>query len=304
MARGSHDTLVRRLAMMLVKLNQGESIEPAALADEFGVNLRTVQRDLNQRLGYLPIERVDGRYRMNPAFLGRLTLKDVERFAALSGVSRLFPALSTDFLRELFDARHEGSLLVKGHHYEDLRDMQAEFIQLQAAIRDRRCVQFAYAKGAAAKTLRVQPHKLLNAKGIWYLVAKHDDAERTYAFSKMSSIRILAERFEPDTSFLKRIEDEDGVWISDRPIDVRFSVDREAAPYFKRRALVPRQSIEDEGIDGSLIVSCQVGHEDQILSIIRYWIPHVRILSPASLQATLERGLVAYVGDGGKAAGA
>jgi hypothetical protein len=32
MTSGSHDTLVQRLAMMLVKLNQGESLDPRALA--------------------------------------------------------------------------------------------------------------------------------------------------------------------------------------------------------------------------------------------------------------------------------
>ena len=41
MASGSHDTLVQRLAMMLVKLNQGENLDPRALAQEFGVNVIT-----------------------------------------------------------------------------------------------------------------------------------------------------------------------------------------------------------------------------------------------------------------------
>ena len=41
MSDGSHDTLVYRLAQMLVKLNQGERLDPQALAEEFGVNLRT-----------------------------------------------------------------------------------------------------------------------------------------------------------------------------------------------------------------------------------------------------------------------
>ncbi len=54
MASDNHDTLVFRLAQILVKLNQGEKLDPQALADEFGVNLRTIQRDLNVRFGYRP----------------------------------------------------------------------------------------------------------------------------------------------------------------------------------------------------------------------------------------------------------
>ena len=62
-----------RLAQMLVKLNQGERLDPQALAEEFGVNLRTIQRDLNERFAYLPLEKIDGRYHLDPAFLGKLS---------------------------------------------------------------------------------------------------------------------------------------------------------------------------------------------------------------------------------------
>ena len=73
MSDRSHDTLVYRLAQMLVKLNQGEQLDPQALAEEFGVNLRTIQRDLNERFAYLPLEKTDGRYHLDPAFLGKLS---------------------------------------------------------------------------------------------------------------------------------------------------------------------------------------------------------------------------------------
>jgi len=70
MSDRTHDTLVYRLAQMLVKLNQGERLDPQALAEEFGVNLRTIQRDLNERFAYLLLEKTDGRYHLDPAFLG------------------------------------------------------------------------------------------------------------------------------------------------------------------------------------------------------------------------------------------
>ncbi len=38
-----HDKLVYRLSQVLTKLNRGESLDPQGLADEFGVNLRTIQ---------------------------------------------------------------------------------------------------------------------------------------------------------------------------------------------------------------------------------------------------------------------
>ena len=142
MTANTHDTLVRRLAMMLVKLNQGESLDPREMAVEFSVNLRTIQRDINERFGYLPLEKVEGKYRMAPAFLGQLNLKDVERFASLAGIGGLFPSLSTDFLREIFDSRIESALMVKGHHYENLAGRESTFRDIERAIVARCTVSF------------------------------------------------------------------------------------------------------------------------------------------------------------------
>lgn len=295
MPTGSHDTLVRRLAMLLVKLNQGESLEPRELADEFGVNLRTIQRDLNERFGYLPLEKHDGKYRMSSAFLGRLTLKDVERFAALAGISGLFPSLSTEFLRELFDNRVENALLVKGHHYEDLKGREAAFKLLEQAITARRCVRFDYRNEGVNKRVQAQPHKLLNDKGVWYLAAKHDGKLKTYAFSKVEDVQLTADAFEPDEALLQRVEAEDGVWISDSPIEVVLLVSKDVASYFKRRKLIANQIIEKQLADGDLLIAAKVGHANQILPIVRYWIPHLRIVSPASLQQQLEQDLAAYL---------
>jgi predicted DNA-binding transcriptional regulator YafY len=302
MSSTGHDTLVQRLAMMLVKLNQGEGLEPKRLAEEFGVNLRTIQRDLNERFGYLPLEKVDGVYRMSPAFLGRLSLKDVERFASLAGVAGLFPSLSMEFLRDIFDARMESALLVKGHHYEDLRGKEGAFKALEQAIVGRRRVRFSYEASSGtpgSKDYVVDPYKLVNLKGVWYLAARHDDKLKTFSFGRIDALVATDETFEPDAQMLERIRTEEGVWLSDRTVEVVITVDAQAAPYFKRRRLIANQVIVKELADGGLIVSARVGHANQVLPIVRYWMPHLRIVSPVEMQAELEEGVRGYLGNGG-----
>lgn len=88
-----HDTFGYRLIRILKKLNQGDKLDPKALAEEFNVNLRAIQRDLN------------------------------ERFARLDGVIGLFSSGTDNFLSELFDARVQTALLLKGPHYEDLNHL-------------------------------------------------------------------------------------------------------------------------------------------------------------------------------------
>ena len=296
MSDRSHDTLVYRLAQMLVKLNQGEKLDPQALADEFGVNLRTIQRDLNERFAYLPLEKTDGRYGLDPAFLGKLSTKDVERFASLAGVRGLFPSLSDEFLRDIFDTRIQSTLLVKGHHYEDLAGKEALFRQLEQAIVARRHVAFEYRKEEGPKTYgSVAPFKLVNHKGIWYLAGRDGEKLKTFSFAKIERVRMLETQFAADPTVEQTLRDEDGIWLGEEKREIVLKVSAEVAGYFKRRKLIANQVIEKELEDGGLIVSAKVGHVNQVLPIVRYWIPHLRIISPEGLQGELEAELRRYV---------
>jgi hypothetical protein len=78
--------------------------------------------------------------------------------------------------------------------------------------------------------------------------------------------------------------------------------DAQAAPDFKRRRLIANQVIVKGLDDGGLIVSARVGHANQLLPIVRYWIPHLRIVSPVEMQAELDEGVRRYLNKGGAAA--
>ena len=296
MTATGHDTLVNRLAMMLMKLNQGDSLEPKQLAQEFGVNLRTIQRDLNVRFGYLPLQKADGRYRLEPAFLGKLSTKDIERFASLAGVRGLFPSFSDEFLRDIFDFRLQGALLVRGHHYEDLAGRETAFKQLERAIVARRTISFRYRKGGAEKShVDIEPYKLMNHKGIWYLAAKDVGKLKTFVFTSIEGLLVSETTFAADPAVEKTLVEEEGIWLGGERIEFVLKVSREVAGYFSRRAVLVNQTIVKELKDGGLIVSAKVGHPNEVMPQIRYWIPHIRIISPDGMQAQLEEELAAYV---------
>lgn len=295
MTAANHDTLVRRLALILVKLNQGEKLDPRQLAIDFNVNLRTIQRDINERFSYLPLEKIRGQYRLDPALLGKLTLQDIDRFACLAGVKGLFPGLSEDFLREIFDSRIQSALLVKGHHYEDLRGKEQTFKQLEQAIIGRQKVGFEYPAADRNKSYEVEPYKLVNNKGIWYLAAKHKGKLKTFSFSKIECLACCDGVFIYEPEFDKRMVSEDGVWFSEQSIEIVLKVDKVVAAYFKRRKLIANQVIEKELSNGSLIISAKVGHQNQVLPIVRYWIPNIDIISPKGLQEEFEGTLRGYL---------
>jgi len=296
MTSNNHDTLVYRLAQILVKLNQGEKLDPQSLADEFGVNLRTIQRDLNARFAYLPLQKIKGYYHLDPAFLGKLSTRDIERFAGLAGVSGLFPSLSDDFLRDIFDTRIQAALLVKGHHYESMAGKEPLFRDLEKAIVAHHQISFDYLKTEGRKAYAaLSPYKLINNKGIWYLAAVDGEKLKSFSFSKIERLRPLETGFTWDQRIDKQLAEEDGIWLSEEKQEIVMKVSSEVASYFKRRRLIANQVIEKELEDGGLIVSAKVGHPNQILPIVRYWIPHIRIISPETLQVEMEYGLAEYL---------
>ena len=281
MSKGSHDTIAYRLAQILVKLNQGEKLDPTDLAKEFGVNLRTIQRDLRVRFAYLPLLKTNGRYHLEPAFLGKLSRKDVENFAALAGIRGLFPSLSDEFLRDLLDSRVQQAWLVKGHNYEDLSGKEGLFRELEHAILNAKRIHFSLRQAPTSKTYRdVEPYKLVNNKGIWYLAGVDAGRLKTFSLSKIEQLQVSEAIFTPDQSIHEQLTSEDGIWMSDKKLEVSLKIDGEVAGYFKRRKLIANQVIQKELSDGGLLVSASVGHINQILPVVRYWIPHIRVISP------------------------
>lgn len=292
-----HDTFGFRLIQILKKLNQGEKLDPKALAEEFNVHLRAIQRDLNQRFAFLQLEKTNGLYHLHPTFLGKLSLRDVEHFARLAGVSGLFPSGTDDFLRELFDARMQTALLVKGPHYEDLAGKENSFRQLEQAILARHKISYDYRKNEGPKTYAdVEPYKLVNHDGIWYLAGKDGNKLKAFTFSKIDRLQVSDSSFAADPAVEKTLAAEDDIWLNNKKLEVVLKISAPVADYFKRRKLVASQVIEKELEDGGLIVSAKVAHINQILPTVRQWIPHIRIISPEGLQAEMEKEIRSYLG--------
>lgn len=292
-----HDTLVYRLSRILFKLNQGEALDPRALAREFAVNLRTIQRDLNVRLAELQLQKIGSCYVIDPAFLGKFKLPDIQRFASRAGVQGLFPDLVDQFSSNLEGRQYASTLEVRGHNYEDLRGMQAQFKELQTAIVEQRCIRFSYRKSDASdKNVEdAHPYKLLNQKGIWYLIALVQAKLKTYAFTRMSGLWLGDTHFVLEPAVQEKIATNDSMWTSDQKTQLQIIVAAEVAFYFERRKLIPNQVIEQTRPDGSLLVGASISHPNQILPIVRYWIPHVRIVQPVQWQSALEDSLQSYL---------
>lgn len=285
-----HTTLATRIAEILLKLNLNESFAVQDLADEYGVNERTIYRDLN-RLGGIVDKLPDGRYQLAPEYRGKLTTKDLESFAKLAGVSDLFPNLSPRFLVAVLDTLSQSSFLVKGHRYEQAQPNDQQFTLLDKAIREQRLCCLTYAD----KRRTVAPYRLINTRGIWYLAATENGMLKAFTLGRLSSLNMMDDTFTADAAITLRIETEDDVWFTSEKTEVILRVDAQIAYYFLRRNLLPQQELVKKLESGGLVLSCQISHVNQILPLVQYWIPRISIVEPAWLKGALESQLRAYL---------
>ena len=293
-----HDTLVYRLSQLLMKLNRGEQLHVHALAAEFGVNHRTIQRDLNERLGELPLTRQGSCYAMDPAHLDKYQLRDLQRFARTAGVERLFPNLLGQFRGAASNVGTSTAISVRGHEYESLAGLEDAFVQLERAILERCKVSFTYMKpGGDIKNFdAVDPYRLVNQNGIWYLLARRGSEIKTFAFTRMREISGSAEKFTHDPAVDQEIDANDSIWFGGQKTRLVVQVAAEAANFFERRNLLPGQTISRKNPDGSLLLVAWANHMEQVLPVVRFWVPHLRILEPVGWQNALESTLVHYLG--------
>jgi predicted DNA-binding transcriptional regulator YafY len=290
-----HERLADRLANILTKLNMGYQTRIKELASEFGVSTRTISRDFDRLNAYLPLlqDGANKKYYLEATYLGKISTKDIRNFAQLSGISDLYPSLDMSFLRELLDSRAQQIYSAKGYSFEDVSQFTELFKVFGKAIQEHQQIGFLY-KG---EPRLVQPYRLIHHHGSWYLAAVRKDQLRTYRISHIQLTPSPHEysQYIPDSKIIKLVEDDDSIWFGQEKKEVILSVHPDAVSYFKQRRLLPEQKIVDELGDGRLIVSSLISHNMQLLPLVKFWIPHVRIVSPEHLQYELDRELKYYL---------
>ncbi|MFT5717151.1 MAG: putative DNA-binding transcriptional regulator YafY [Oleiphilaceae bacterium] len=284
--------LAERLATILTALNAGDTLNIEALASEFTVSKRTIQRDINSRMAFLPLKRNGNDISLDSSSLGRLTVKDIRNFACLSGIDELFPTLDTSFITAMLTSLYDSPFLVKGLHYEDKSLTSPLLKKLSLAILNQHLVNFNYNNKCYSA---ITPYKLVNNKGIWYLAAVDNGKLKAFHLAKLVNFIELNECFIPDEATLKIIDEEDGIFFSADKMEVVLKVSAKVAHYFKRRDLLPNQVIEKELDDGDLLVSCKVATEKQIIPVIKYWMPDLEVISPKRILSLVRQDIDTFL---------
>lgn len=286
------EKLAQRLSQILALLHQGDTIDKHQLPQCFGVDLRTIERDLGERLRGIAERNGDGRWQLALTARSTIPAKHLHGYAQLVGTADVFPDTSLRYLlAQLETPEPRRALRVQPTQHEDLREYTPHFARLQAAIEQRHECHFTY-KG---KPRRAQPYRLIHKNGVWYLAAEEADRLKNFSVALIEDLQVNEVcRFTPKQAHQHYIDSKDDIWFTEANTEVLLRVAPAIAHYFTRRALLPQQQQRLDN-DGSLLVTTQINHIDQLLPVVRYWLPHVRIISPKNWQQDLEVQLHDYL---------
>lgn len=279
--------LASRIAGILEKLNSGVVISVKELAKEFSVSERTIQKDLNERLDPTLIDSLgNGEYRLVSGYLGNITPDDIREFSELSGIIDLYPDIDDVIRHKIRD-----SLIVKSTTNLGCIPGAADFKEINYSITNKLRLKFEY----NGKKNSVDPYRLLNDNGIWYLLCLNNNNVKSYCIHKMCKVRRDIKSFEINREILSGIEANPSPWFRENKTAVRLSVEPDFVSYFIDRNILPERTSEDIQDDGSLIITMEVNSLEEIKGTIKFWLPKIDVLEPLELKESIIKDIKSFL---------
>ena len=184
---------------------------------------------------------------------------------------------------------------IKYDHLEDL-DVDSPLITiLENCIKSQEIVKIDFTD----KTIELELYKIAAFYGFWYLFAKDtcDNKTKTFKLSKIKKITPLDKYHKTSHAKIEAILDKthSAFYDDGNCFEVLIKVDKEVDRFFKAREFLQSQRIVKELKDGSLEVSFEISHDEDVDNVIKSWLPHVEILEPKRFRDKLTAELENYI---------
>ena len=93
-ARSKGEKLAQRLSHIIALLHQGDILDKQQLTQQFGVDVRTIERDLFERLKGIAERTPEGEWRIASARRSTIPARYLSEYSQLAGAAALFPDAS------------------------------------------------------------------------------------------------------------------------------------------------------------------------------------------------------------------
>ena len=296
------DKKVFNILRILRDLSKLNTICTRDYAEKLGVNVRTVQRYLEDISEFFDIELIQesrGCYkfinfeRVREILLKQEDYKDFEKFANI--VSAFNPKLLKYFNVEeklLKKIINNEIFYIKTSPFEEIMNFPL-FQKVKKAIKYSQMIDVEYESDQLKRFDDLRPHKIVFAEGNWYLVTQDDDefngGVKFLRLNFIKKVELKSKEFKKNRDLLKFIENFQSLMSAyDKPrFEVIVFVDREVERHFKAKKFLDSQTVVKDTKEG-LILRYYINDENEILLLAKRWLPHMKIISPSYLQEKLE----------------
>jgi len=296
-----YDKILTRLMNILGRLNDGEALDMNELSKEFNVSTKTIYRDFKERLVSFPIYQENKKWKMQKGYKLE-KIKSLEDELILDIIEKMTESVGGSFALKskklLAKIKNEDfNPIYTKLNIEDITDRFQDIKIIEQAIKEKKEIQCSYENEREGKfRANIQPLKIANFEGYWYLVGMRDENLEKYYIKTLSNITPTNISFIPDGELEQLLKNSISIWFQANiePFEVRIYADKTAAKYFKRRPL-PTQKMFTTDADGSMEFSVTITYEMEIIPIIKYWMPHLKVLEPKWLDDKIDEDIQKYL---------
>jgi len=165
-----YDRLAVRLSVIISRLMAGETLSLQTLSSEFGVSIRTLRRDLHQRLVHLDIIGENGTYRLSESAT-RDHSPGAVSFARSTGIARIIPSQNRQLMHLLMNETGTSPCFI-WHDLPSAWTQADSFHRLAEAICHHRVVSLLV---GGVRHDEQEPYRLIYRHQHWYVPPRFMD---------------------------------------------------------------------------------------------------------------------------------
>lgn len=291
-----------RHSKILERLNNGELLSITELSKEWNLQAKTLQRDFKKLMeGSYGVVRADDGKRFTLS-KKKTTSKDA------SSAIKILDSLSADiggfFYIKAQTALKSIQSYIKSPFYtridvEDVSDKMELIEQLEQAIVEHKMVSFKYKRHWKPNEVNtyedVKPYKIIIFDGFFYLFCKHYAKFPKFYLKEISDLVIQDNAFKYEENILSYVERSQGIWFNPnkKPFEVILYLDSVVRVYFERKPV--KEQFLKKYTDGSGELTLYVTSKEEVFSILKKWLPHVKVVEPVEMQDEFKTMLSSYV---------
>ena len=281
-------------------INNTSGVTITDLAKELDVSTKTIQRDLHEVLASHGAVKCGRFWKIDPSLASdSLAPKERVIIAILDemakGGGRAFYGKAHSLLAQITQQLEHP--IFANLDSESLEEAHIEsFEKIENSIKTKMEIEFDYKQ----KHFQVKPLKLAFFDGFWYLLTLDTndfDQFKKFHLKSISNLSFLNQTFTMPQLVEDRLKKANSIWFDlSEEFDVKLLVSKDIAKFFERKPL-KGQSITGKDADGSIEITLAITNEMEIMPLIQWYMPHIKVLEPDWLADSIKAKVSAYLSE-------